>query len=290
MARALESPASGGHPWSSRSTASATGSHATHDRHPGATRASAVAGRTAGLAGVEPTRWQLRARIGRRDRDQRLPARGLRGRPGPPRTPGPSRRPRASSAARARAARRRRAGALPHRRAKRCRALGRLPPPTAAGRRRTPPGLARAAPRRERRGRRRGRPLRGAVLRRVVTVQDISAWEAAEQALREREALLRNAHQVAGLGSWRFDLGGETFACSPEVAALYGLEALDGARYEDFRSTFHPTTSRASMPPGRTRCRAAATTSSTACCARARCAGCRRWWRQGTSWAASRGR
>lgn len=78
------------------------------------------------------------------------------------------------------------------------------------------------------------------MLRRVVTVQDISAWEAAEQALREREALLRNAHQVAGLGSWRFDLAGETFTCSPEVAALYGLATLDGARYEDFRSTFHP--------------------------------------------------
>jgi diguanylate cyclase (GGDEF)-like protein/PAS domain S-box-containing protein len=75
---------------------------------------------------------------------------------------------------------------------------------------------------------------------RVATVHDISEWSEAEAALRASEALLRSAHVVAGLGSWRFDLASSTFQCSPEVLTLFGVAGEEPLRFEHFVPAFHP--------------------------------------------------
>ncbi len=75
---------------------------------------------------------------------------------------------------------------------------------------------------------------------RVVTVHDMSEWEDVELAHRSSEALLRKAHVVAGLGTWRFDLAKGAFEASPEVLRLFDLEAADPLTFEHFRPAFHP--------------------------------------------------
>ncbi len=75
---------------------------------------------------------------------------------------------------------------------------------------------------------------------RVVTVHDMSEWEDVEQAQRSSAALLRKAHVVAGLGTWRFDLATGVFDVSPEVVRLFDLEAHDPLTFDHFRPTFHP--------------------------------------------------
>jgi diguanylate cyclase (GGDEF)-like protein/PAS domain S-box-containing protein len=75
---------------------------------------------------------------------------------------------------------------------------------------------------------------------RVVTVHDMSEWETVEQAHRSSEALLRKAHIVAGLGTWRFDLATGVFEASPEVLRLFDLDAPDPLTFDHFRPVFHP--------------------------------------------------
>lgn len=76
------------------------------------------------------------------------------------------------------------------------------------------------------------------VIRGLVT--DVTDATLAAQELREREALLRHALAIAGLGSWRYDVADGRFACSPEVFGLYGLAPGTRPTVEHFRAACHP--------------------------------------------------
>ena len=75
---------------------------------------------------------------------------------------------------------------------------------------------------------------------RIVTVQDMSVWAEAETDLRASEAILRHVHEVAGLGSWKYDLGTGVFSCSPHAFTLHGSRAEGGSTFERVRRTVHP--------------------------------------------------
>jgi diguanylate cyclase (GGDEF)-like protein/PAS domain S-box-containing protein len=71
--------------------------------------------------------------------------------------------------------------------------------------------------------------------------REVDARKQLEAGLREREQTLRLAQQVARIGSFEWDMAANTFRCSPELEALYGLPAgtFDG-RYETWLELVHP--------------------------------------------------
>jgi len=74
----------------------------------------------------------------------------------------------------------------------------------------------------------------------TVVMRDISARRAAELALQESEQRMHLAQQVARIGTFEWDLTGQSGRVSPELAALYGLPAEDGLdTYESWRERIH---------------------------------------------------
>jgi len=62
----------------------------------------------------------------------------------------------------------------------------------------------------------------------MALVQDITARREAEQALRVSEARLREAHRLAKLGSWEFDLETGNILGSDEALRIFGMSPTDG--------------------------------------------------------------
>jgi PAS domain S-box-containing protein len=91
-------------------------------------------------------------------------------------------------------------------------------------------------------------PLRdraGAIVRWLGTNVDISPQVAAEDALREREALYRNALSAGRMGTWQTDLVEQTRLWTKEGMALFGLDLPDGrgqvgGENDEYRSALHP--------------------------------------------------
>jgi len=75
---------------------------------------------------------------------------------------------------------------------------------------------------------------------RLVLAQDVTERIAAEQALRQSEALLRAASRVAAIGAWSYDPDSELFSCSPELYQLYGMVPSGPLRNQEFRQVEHP--------------------------------------------------
>jgi PAS domain S-box-containing protein len=68
----------------------------------------------------------------------------------------------------------------------------------------------------------------------------MTEYTRAEAALRESEANLKRAQQIANLGSWSMDYVNERLTVSDEVIRLFGGSPDDPASYESILSTVHP--------------------------------------------------
>jgi PAS domain S-box-containing protein len=62
----------------------------------------------------------------------------------------------------------------------------------------------------------------------------------AEAALRESEATLKRAQEVAHIGSWSLDVPGNRLTWSEEVFRIFGVPAGTALTYEDFLGAVHP--------------------------------------------------
>jgi len=63
----------------------------------------------------------------------------------------------------------------------------------------------------------------GNPVRRVGVVQDITKWREADEKLREREAMLAHAEEIADLGSFQFDICTQKATLSPNLRKIFGL-------------------------------------------------------------------
>ncbi|MBI5492308.1 MAG: EAL domain-containing protein [Deltaproteobacteria bacterium] len=70
---------------------------------------------------------------------------------------------------------------------------------------------------------------------------DITGRKRAEEALKESEELLKNAQRIAHLGSWDWDITGNSLVWSDEIYRIFGLKPQEfGATYEAFLNSVHP--------------------------------------------------
>ncbi len=70
---------------------------------------------------------------------------------------------------------------------------------------------------------------------------DITGRKRMEEALRESGERLREAQSMAHVGSWDWDIAGNTLFWSDEIYRIFGLEPQQfGATYEAFLSSVHP--------------------------------------------------
>lgn len=67
----------------------------------------------------------------------------------------------------------------------------------------------------------------GKAARILAVVQDVTELRRAETQARERESLLAQAEQLAGLGSWEFDVAHQSFAWSAQMYLMLGLPPND---------------------------------------------------------------
>jgi PAS domain S-box-containing protein len=70
--------------------------------------------------------------------------------------------------------------------------------------------------------------------------QDITERRTAEVKLRESEALLTNAEQIANFGSWEFDVGSTTAKLSKNLRKMYELSANEELTREKYNEHVHP--------------------------------------------------
>ncbi len=75
----------------------------------------------------------------------------------------------------------------------------------------------------------------------VGTVQDVTALNKAEEALRRSEASLANAQRIAHLGNWDWNVTTGELKWSDEVYRIFGLEPNEfEVTYDAFLATVHP--------------------------------------------------
>jgi len=75
----------------------------------------------------------------------------------------------------------------------------------------------------------------------VVSIKDITERKRAEEALRESEALLREAQEVAHIGHWELDTSIMTPAWSEEIFHIFGLDSEEGEpSFEAHQKVTHP--------------------------------------------------
>lgn len=75
----------------------------------------------------------------------------------------------------------------------------------------------------------------------VISFVDVSEQRAAERELRQREAQLNAAQQIAHLGSWRWDLSSNELSWSGELKRIFGRDISDVApTIEEYYAMMHP--------------------------------------------------
>ena len=75
----------------------------------------------------------------------------------------------------------------------------------------------------------------------ISVVEDIQRRKEAEAALQAREATLREAQRLAGIGNWRWDLRTDRHAWSEEIYRIYGRDpSLPPAVYPEVQAYFTP--------------------------------------------------
>ena len=76
-----------------------------------------------------------------------------------------------------------------------------------------------------------------------AVVEDLGLWlerQQAEEALRESEANLARAQQIAHLGNWDWDVKGQTLTWSDEVYRIFGVGKEFELTYEGIKAMIHP--------------------------------------------------
>ncbi len=102
------------------------------------------------------------------------------------------------------------------------------------------------------------------------TVHDVTEHKQAEEALRESEANLNRAQEIAHIGSWHLDVDANKLTWSDEVFRIFGVPKGTPLTYESFLGSIHPADREAVERPGPPRCAAPRTTSNTASSSSAR--------------------
>jgi PAS domain S-box-containing protein len=72
------------------------------------------------------------------------------------------------------------------------------------------------------------------------TVHDITERKQAEETVRESEANLNRAQEIAHLGSWHLDVAGDRLSWSDEVFRIFGISRHTTLSYETFLRQVHP--------------------------------------------------
>jgi len=81
----------------------------------------------------------------------------------------------------------------------------------------------------------------GRVVRRAGVVQDVTVQHEGESKLREREALLTQAEEIANLGSWKYEFETNTLTLSPQLRKIYGIGPNDEWTNDTYWSRVHPS-------------------------------------------------
>jgi two-component system sensor histidine kinase UhpB len=76
--------------------------------------------------------------------------------------------------------------------------------------------------------------------RAVALIADLTERKQAKQALQESRAQLSLASQVAGIGTWDWNIAANETVYSPEWGPLYGLPSGAALRPEEWRAAIHP--------------------------------------------------
>ena len=72
------------------------------------------------------------------------------------------------------------------------------------------------------------------------TVHDVTEHKQAEEALRESEANLNRAQEIAHIGSWHLDVARNQLTWSDEVFRIFGVPRGTPLTYESFLGSIHP--------------------------------------------------
>jgi PAS domain S-box-containing protein len=72
------------------------------------------------------------------------------------------------------------------------------------------------------------------------TVHDVTEHKQAEETLRQSEANLRKAQEIAHIGSWHLDVTRNQLTWSDEVFRIFGVPTGTPLTYESFLATIHP--------------------------------------------------
>ena len=95
-------------------------------------------------------------------------------------------------------------------------------------------------------------------------IRDITERKRAEEALRQSEANLNRAQEIAHIGSWHLDVTRNQLTWSDEVFRIFGVPKARPSRTSPFSARFIPRTGKPSTRPGPPRCAVPRMTSSTA--------------------------
>lgn len=74
----------------------------------------------------------------------------------------------------------------------------------------------------------------------LLIVEDMTEQARLQDALRESEATLLRAQEVARIGSWRLDFLAGALAWSPEVYRIFSVDRKEAVSYETFLAAVHP--------------------------------------------------
>ncbi|MGE4356338.1 MAG: EAL domain-containing protein, partial [Halothiobacillus sp.] len=74
----------------------------------------------------------------------------------------------------------------------------------------------------------------------LLIVEDVTEQAHLQNALRESEATLLRAQEMARIGSWRFSVLTDTLTWSPEVYRIFGIDRKTAISHEVFLACIHP--------------------------------------------------
>lgn len=84
------------------------------------------------------------------------------------------------------------------------------------------------------------RDAEGRALRLIGTHQDITDRKVAEEALRNRERLLRDAQRIGHLGTYDYDITVDRWESSPELDSIFGISASHPKDFRSWLALIHP--------------------------------------------------
>ena len=80
----------------------------------------------------------------------------------------------------------------------------------------------------------------GSIVGAAAFTRYIGAWIAAEESVRRSEARLAEAQRIAAVGSWEWDIAGDTIVWSDELCRIYGVQQAAQHSFECYVQLVHP--------------------------------------------------